>query len=101
MNFPDTGGCYTDYKNLVDRYLLMHVRNTFGVEFPIADEYVVTLNMISKKIIVAKTFSNVVIENQSLHYLLNSLIHAINSGLVKPEDMLAELAAENTAVINL
>lgn len=101
MELPETGSCCKDYKALVDQYLLMNVRNTFGMELPIADEYVVTLNMISKKIIVAKTFSDTVIENQPLHYLLNSLIHAINSGLVKSDDMIAELAAENTPVINL
>ena len=87
---------YTNFKNLVDKYLSMHVRNTYGNKFPVTNEYTVTVNMISKKLIVARIFSDLIVENRALYSRLDSLISSINKGFISQQDMTNELQTETT-----
>ncbi|ASE61553.1 hypothetical protein H3Z85_21195 [Chryseobacterium indologenes] len=69
-------------KNIIDEYFRLTVKKELNLDINLSDEYVIAQNIVSKKLILVKTFSEVIIMNPDLYFLMQSLIHKINTGLL-------------------
>jgi hypothetical protein len=49
------------------------------MDINVCNEYVVVHNIVSKKLILVKTFSEITLENPDLYFLLSSLIQDVNT----------------------
>lgn len=65
---------------LLKRYLTLSIRKQFGLDIDLTDEYTFTENLVSKKTIIAPTFSEKILLNQQIKLYLNSIITEINYG---------------------
>lgn len=65
-------------KKYIDKYFSLVIKKDLNVDINISNEYVVAHNLVSKKLILIKTFSDAVLENPELYFLLSSLIQDIN-----------------------
>ena len=66
-------------KKIIDEYFNLIIKKELNIDVNVNNEYVVVQNIVSKKLILAKTFSDNVLENPSLYLLLASLIQDINT----------------------
>ncbi|AZB11014.1 hypothetical protein EG344_20350 [Chryseobacterium sp. G0162] len=66
-------------KKIIDEYFNLIIKKELNIDVNVNNEYVVVQNIVSKKLILAKTFSDSVLENPSLYLLLASLIQDINT----------------------
>lgn len=65
-------------QNLIAEFFNSVIKKDLNIEINVSNEYVVTHNIISQKLILVKTFSSIILENPDLYFLLSSLIHGIN-----------------------
>ncbi|WP_419495339.1 hypothetical protein [Chryseobacterium bernardetii] len=65
-------------KKYIDKYFSLVIKKDLNMDINISNEYVVAHNLVSKKLILIKTFSDAVLENPELYFLLSSLIQDIN-----------------------
>ncbi|MCJ7932299.1 MAG: hypothetical protein MUW56_01355 [Chryseobacterium sp.] len=84
-------------KNLIDDYFNVMVKKELNIDISFSNEYVMTRNIVSKKLILVKTFSDSITSDSQLHLLIQSLIHKINTGLLSRDQMMAaiEMFREN------
>ena len=69
----------TTDKKCIDEYFSLMIKKDLNIDINVSKEYVVAHNIVSKKLILAKTFSNTVLENPELYFLLTSLIQDVNT----------------------
>ncbi len=66
-------------KKLIDEYFSLVIKKELNIDINVNNEYVVVQNVVSKKLILVRTFSDKIIENPSLYLFLSSLIQQINT----------------------
>lgn len=66
-------------KNFIDKYLNLMIRKELEIDINVSNEYVIAQNIVSRKSILVRTFSNVVMDDPQLYFLLTSLIQSINT----------------------
>lgn len=65
-------------KKYIDKYFSLVIKKDLNMDINISNEYVIAHNLVSKKLILIKTFSDATLENPELYFLLSSLIQDIN-----------------------
>ncbi|AZA77149.1 hypothetical protein EG347_06340 [Chryseobacterium sp. G0186] len=66
-------------KKIIDEYFNLVIKKELNIDLNVNAEYMVVQNIVSKKLILVKTFSDNTLENPSLYLLLSSLIQQINT----------------------
>lgn len=66
-------------KNLIKKYLTQSIRLQFNMDIDLKGEYTFTQNIVSKKTIIAATFSEKILSKPGLKLFLMSLITEINN----------------------
>ncbi|RQO40408.1 hypothetical protein DBR39_05520 [Chryseobacterium sp. KBW03] len=66
-------------KYLIDEYFNLTVRQELNIDIDLSFEYMIAQNIISKKTILVKTFSDFTMGNPELYNLLHSLIYKVNT----------------------
>ncbi|WP_267406176.1 MULTISPECIES: hypothetical protein [unclassified Chryseobacterium] len=66
-------------KELISRYLTLSVKQHFGVDVDVSNEYTFAENLVSKKMIIATTFTEKIVANPELKMFLYSLINELNN----------------------
>ena len=69
----------TTDRKYIDKYFSLIIKKNLDIDINVSNEYVIAHNIVSKKLILAKTFSNTVLENPELYFLLSSLIQDVNT----------------------
>jgi len=67
-------------QKLIDEYLSWVIKKDLNIDINVSNEYVAAHNIVSQKLILVKTFSDIILENPDLYLLLSSLIQDINTG---------------------
>ncbi|WP_345201461.1 hypothetical protein [Chryseobacterium ginsengisoli] len=67
-------------KDLINSYLNLSVLQQFNINIDLKDEYVFTENLVSKKPIIATTFTDRIISYPMIKLFLTALITDINNG---------------------
>ncbi|KMQ68533.1 hypothetical protein ACM39_08495 [Chryseobacterium sp. FH2] len=67
-------------KDIINRYLALNIKIQFDLDFDLKDEYIFTQNIVSKKMIIATTFSDKILFNPQIKVFLAALITEINNG---------------------
>ncbi|MFZ4929022.1 hypothetical protein [Chryseobacterium sp. Mn2064] len=80
-------------KQMIDEYFRLMVKNELNLDMNFSNEYLITKNIVSKKLILVKTFSDTIPINSPLYFLLNSLFHKINNSILKRAEMMEALKA--------
>lgn len=75
-------------KKLIDEYFSFIIKKELNIDINVKDEYVVVQNVVSKKLILVKTFSDTIMVNPSLYLLLYSLIQGINTRSVTKKQII-------------
>lgn len=66
-------------KNYIDKYFSLTIKRELKIDIDVSHEYIAAQNIVSRKLILVKTFSEVVMGNPELYLLLVSLIHEVNT----------------------
>jgi hypothetical protein len=66
-------------KELITKYLTQSIKLHFNLDIGLNNEYTLTENIVSKKTIVVRTFSNKISSKPDLKMFLTSLITEINN----------------------
>ncbi len=66
-------------KELTRKYLTRSIKMQFNIDVDLNNEYTLTENIVSKKTIIARTFSDNILSKPSLKLFLTSLITEINN----------------------
>jgi hypothetical protein len=69
----------SEKKDLIDRYLALNIKQQFNLDFNLKDEYRFAENLVTKKTIIASTFSDKILSNPQVKLFLSSLIAEINN----------------------
>ncbi|WP_221408184.1 hypothetical protein [Chryseobacterium lactis] len=75
-------------KHIIDEYFNLTVKKELNIDIDLANEYVTAQNIVSKKLILVKTFSDIIIMNPDLYFLMQSLIQKINTEVVGKNQVL-------------
>nr|WP_315033051.1 hypothetical protein [uncultured Chryseobacterium sp.] len=67
-------------QNLINEYFNLTIKKELNIDINVSNEYVIAQNIVSKKLILVKTFSEAIMINPDLYLLLQSLIQKINTG---------------------
>ncbi|MDM1555197.1 MULTISPECIES: hypothetical protein [Chryseobacterium] len=78
-------------KKFVDEYFTLVIKKELDLDVNLSNEYRVAQNIVSKKLILVKTFSDRVLEDPSLYLLLASLIQDINTHSLTKRDLVSAL----------
>jgi len=65
-------------KELINRYLRESIKQYFGQQMDLSGEYTFAENLVSKKIIIAPTFTEQILADPELKMFLTSLINELN-----------------------
>lgn len=74
-------------KDLINNYLKLVIKLQFNTEIDLKGEYTFTENLVSKKPIIATTFSERVLSSPDIKTVLTSVITEINIGVCTTEQM--------------
>lgn len=66
--------------DLIHRYFSASIKDQFRISVDLDGEYIFTQNIVSKKTIIASTFTNKILSDPQLKLFLSALIAEINSG---------------------
>ncbi|MCT2560477.1 hypothetical protein [Chryseobacterium herbae] len=66
--------------DLIHRYLSVSIADQFRLNVDLEGEYIFTQNIVSKKTIIATTFSDKILSDRQLKLFLSALITEINNG---------------------
>ncbi|KMQ62988.1 hypothetical protein ACM46_13630 [Chryseobacterium angstadtii] len=69
-----------DHIDLIHRYLSAYIADQFRVNIDLEGEYTFTQNIVSKKAIIATTFTKKIFSDPQLKLFLAAIIAEINSG---------------------
>ena len=78
-------------KNFIDKYFRLTIKKELNIDIDVSNEYIAAQNIVSRKLILVKTFSEVVIGNPDLYLLLAYLIHDINTRPLIKEQIIRAL----------
>ncbi len=78
-------------KELIGKYLTKSIKLQFNLDIDLQNEYMLTENIVSKKPIVATTFSDKILSKPSLKMFLTSLITEINNERCSREFMIGKI----------
>lgn len=78
-------------KDLIKKYLTQSIRLQFNMDIDLKNEYTLTQNIVSKKTIIAATFSEKILSKPGLKLFLTSLITEINNERCSTEFILDKL----------
>ncbi len=78
-------------KTFIDKYFNVIIKRELKVDINVSNEYIVAQNIISRKLILVKTFSESVMENPELYVLLVSLIHDVNTRILTKDHIIKTL----------
>ncbi|WP_306620982.1 hypothetical protein [Chryseobacterium ginsenosidimutans] len=67
-------------KDLINRYLILSVWQQFNLKIDLKGEYIFAENIVSKKTIIAATFSDKILSQPIIKTFLSSIITQINIG---------------------
>ncbi|MCJ8154392.1 hypothetical protein MKJ01_11530 [Chryseobacterium sp. SSA4.19] len=70
---------YIKIKELITKYLTRSIKLQFDLDIDLQNEYILTENIVSKKTIIVRTFSNKILSKPDLNLFLTSLITEINN----------------------
>lgn len=65
-------------QKLITEFFNLVIKKDLNIEINVSGEYVAAHNIVSKKLILVKTFSSIILENPDLYLLLSSLIQGVN-----------------------
>lgn len=88
-------------KELINSYLTLSIKQHFGINMDVGSEYTFAENLVSKKMIIATTFTEKILSQPQIKLLLSSLITELNYekcsiDFIKEKlNHLSELNAEN------
>ena len=74
-------------KRLLNNYLALCVKQQLGLVIDLTDQYDFAENLVSKKSIIAPTFTDVVLSNNELKMFLSSLIIELNYEKCSADDI--------------
>ncbi|KFF17828.1 hypothetical protein [Chryseobacterium sp. JM1] len=66
--------------DLIHRYLSVSIADQFHIHVDLEGEYIFTQNIVSKKTIIATTFTDKILSDRQLKLFLSALIVEINNG---------------------
>jgi len=69
----------SDIKKMIKKYLTISVKSQFNIDINLEKEYALTENLVSKKTIIAPTFTKKILSKPGLKLFLTSLITEINN----------------------
>lgn len=78
-------------KKYIDEYFSLVIKKELNIEMNASNEYVAVHNIVSKKLILVKTFSDTILENPDLYFLLSSLIQDVNTCSLTKSEMISML----------
>ena len=78
-------------KDFIDEYFSLTVKRELNIDIDLSNEYIIAQNIVSKKLILVKTFSETIIMNPDLYFLMQSLIQKINTGILDKKQMMKTL----------
>ncbi len=81
----------SENKELIKSYLHHIIRQQFNTEIDLTDEYTFTENLVSRKPIIATTFSDKILSDPEMKRFLTSLITEINTGSCSIQSMKMKL----------
>lgn len=83
------------HKELINNYINFSIQQQFRITVDLKDEYTFTENLVSKKPIIATTFSDKILADSEIKMFLTSLITEINTGNCSTEMMRNQLEADS------
>ncbi|MFC7345335.1 hypothetical protein ACFQO9_01220 [Chryseobacterium zhengzhouense] len=66
-------------KDLIEYYLALSIKQQFNIDLDLKDEFTFTENIVSKKMIIAPTFSDRILKDSEIKDFLHALISDINN----------------------
>lgn len=81
-------------KNFIDKYFSLTIKKELNIDIDVSSEYIAAQNIVSRKLILVKTFSDVVMVNPDLYLLLASLIHDVNTRPITKGQIIRALEKE-------
>jgi histone deacetylase complex regulatory component SIN3 len=69
----------TQNKDTLEYYLSLSVKQQFNIDLDLKDEFIFTENLVSKKTIIAPTFSDKILLQHDIKEFLSALISDINN----------------------
>lgn len=69
----------TEIRKMIKKYLTTSIKSQFNVDIDLEKEYIFTENIVSKKPIIAPTFTQKILSRPGLKLFLTSLITEINN----------------------
>ncbi len=70
----------SENKELINTYLNLIIQQQFNMEIDLTDEYTFIENLVSRKPIIATTFSDKILSDLEIKMFLTSIITEINTG---------------------
>lgn len=81
----------TKIQELIRKYLTRCIKLQFNLDVDLQNEYTLTENIVSKKTIIARTFSDKILSRPGLKLFLTSLITEINNAKCSTEFMIGKI----------
>jgi len=81
----------SENKELISRYINYTIQQQFNAQIDLTDEYAFTENLVSRKPIIATTFSDKILSDPEMKRFLTSLITEINTGCCSIQSMKIKL----------
>lgn len=69
----------SDIRRMIKKYLTISIKSQFNIDINLEKEYALTENLVSKKTIIAPTFTKKILSIPGLKLFLTSLITEINN----------------------
>lgn len=66
-------------KDLIEYYLALNIKQQFNIDLDLKHEFTFTENIVSKKMIIAPTFSDRILKDSEIKDFLHALISDINN----------------------
>lgn len=81
----------SENKELINKYLNCILQQQFNIQIDLKDEYTFIENLVSRKPVIAATFSDKILSDPEMKMFLSSLITEINTGSCSIHSMKVKL----------
>lgn len=81
----------SDIRRMIKKYLTISIKSQFDLDINLEKEYALTENLVSKKTIIAPTFTKKILSKPGLKLFLTSLITEINNEKCSTEFILEKI----------
>lgn len=81
----------SENKELIKNYIHLIIKQQFNIQIDLTGEYTFTENLVSRKPIIATTFSDKILSDPEIKMFLTSLITEINTGNCSIQSMKMKL----------